>query len=234
MSWVNVGVAVGGAVLGKREKDKANKRANTDMASVRTLEDRELALAEQQDARSAELFKHYSETFLPKERAFVERAFGDELSPARSGARATADVRSAVANSRAISGRNLRRLGVNPASGPYAAVERGLMLDEAALESGAVTRAREGTRDRNFARQYDALSLGRGLPSTSSSMLSAAQSGVGSAASLAGSRSRFSTALADQSGEDFGAMLAEAAASIYDIYNSRPGKGKTAPKAKGL
>lgn len=228
MVWATVVSSVVGAVAAKKASDKAGKRADVAQDQAKTVEQQQLDLANKQDARSEELFQNYRENFMPHEKALVDEAFGNTLSPARAEARATTDVRDSFAAARDIAGRNQRRLGVNPASGDTQALDRASMIDEARVGAGARTSAREGVRDRNYARQVDALSIGRGLPATASSMLGSAQQGTASAAALASNEAIRAETLAGATGSDFGESLANVGESLAGYFKSRkkPSQGE--------
>lgn len=222
--WINFAIMAVSALAGAAAKKKAAKQASAAESDETRLRDRELALAEKQDARAEQLYRDYREIYQPREKALVEEAFGDELSPARAEARATTDVRDALDTARGITTRDLQRRGVDPMSGNALALDRENTLDAARMEAGARTRAREGTRDKNFARQLDTLSLGRNLPAQASSMTSQAQSGMGHVVNLAAARSRYSQGLAYDAASDFGASIAELGAEAYDLYKGRKSK----------
>lgn len=222
-----IATAVIGAVVAKKASDKAGNRADAADSRATSIEQQQLDLANKQDARSEELFKNYKENFMPKEKQLVDEAFGNTLSPARAEARSTADVRDAFASARDIEGRNQRRMGVNPSSGTALALDRGSMIDEARVEAGQRTAAREGVRDRNYARQVDALSIGRGLPATASSMLSSAQAGVGQAAQIAGNNAVRADSLAYSAGSDYGEALGNFGESLSGYFKARKPKPGT-------
>lgn len=230
--WINLAISAAAALFGAKSKSKASKQSNNDRARELALQEKGLALSEKQDARSQQLFDEYKNTYMPRERALVEEAFGNELSPARAEARATTDVRDALGNARAISDREMARRGVDPTSGNAVALERATALGGAKMEAGLRTRAREGTRDKNFARQLDALSVGRGLPAVSSGMAGQAMQGVSNVTDLAAARSRYSDRLAFDAASDFGASIAELGAEAYDLYKGRQTKPST-PAGRG-
>lgn len=221
MAWVMVGVSAFSALSGILGKKKAQKSADTAADREAMLQDRQLALAEKQDARSEQLFQQYKELYMPAERKLVADAFGNELSPAAAESRATADVRDAMASAKDSNMRRTRSLGIDPSSGASLALDRDTDLAGARIEAGARTRARESTRDRNFARQADVLSIGRGLPATATSMTAAAQSGVNNAADLASARSRYTANIASQAGEQEGESLGSLAGVLENVMKNR-------------
>ena len=224
--WINLAIAAGTALLGKKSSDKASSRASAAANRELDLQERELDLADKQEQRASELYDYYQETFQPVEKRLVGEAM-EGISPARAEARAIKDTRTASANARGISERNLRRQGVNPNSGRFVSSDRAVQLGEAALEAGARTNARESTRDRNFGRKLDVVQLGRNLPATAGNMSSMAQQGVAGVAGAAGVNRRRAENLAFDAGSDFGASMADFADELYSVFENRGSRGNT-------
>lgn len=207
MAWVAV---IGAAVsyFGSQSASKNAKRAGGSEAALR---DRELRLAESQDARGRIMFDEYQQTYLPRERQFVADTFSNEESPEAAAARATTDVRAVQAQNKDESLRTARRLGVNPTSGAYAAMENDRSLRDTALDVTARDMARRKATDTNFQRQYTALSLGKGLPSQAGALTANASNTVGGLADAAARHTDQANALSAQAGQDFGRSLGELA-----------------------
>jgi hypothetical protein len=205
--WINFVIAAAGALLNKKSSDKAGKAAQGDRARELDLEERGLEIAERQDERAGELFGHYRDVFLPRERQLVGEAFDRPISPAAAERRALTDTRSAFANAREMEDRNRRRLGVNPSSGASLALDQTRSLEEARIEGAARTHAREGTRGLNFSRQ--ATALGYGSPTAATPYAAGAQAGVADAAGLAGARSRRSEGFAYEAAGNYGAAMGD-------------------------
>lgn len=219
--WLDLVVAGVSALLGRDAAEDAREDARAANAVEAEIRRGELELARKQDARAAELFEHYRENFMPREAALVSEAFDRPISPARAESRAATDVRGALENMRQMQGRNLRRLGVNPASGTALALDQQSRLEEAKIEAGARTRAREGVRDLNFARQASAVQLGRGLPATSAGFSGQALSSFGGQATLAAMRSRDAEASAYEAGSNYGAALGDLTRSGLEWWRNR-------------
>jgi hypothetical protein len=216
MAWIGALIAVGGSLLGGSMADEGAKRARADEMALRG---RELRLAEAQDARAQQLFSEYQTTYLPRERELVEAAFSDETSPEAAAARATTDVRASSQRGREIQLRDARRLGINPTSGAYSAMDNDRSLRDTALEVTARDTARRGARQENFQRQYSALQLGRNLPSTAGALTSSAMHGIGGLADAAGRRTDQANALA----ADAGTAIGESLSNLALAYGSRRG-----------
>ncbi len=241
--WLNfviqAATAIGGAVLAKRGQDKAVDQANADREAELRLEQQRLDLANRQDERSQMLFDQYQQTWAPRERELLEEAFNEPLTPDNEEAKATADVRSALESARGMSERNLRRHGVNPASGAFAGLDRMRNLEGAKIESGARTRARQGVEDRNFARKSSVVGLGRGLPTAASSFAGQAGAGYAGAAGLAAGRADASNRLAQHAGANYGAALGDAVGTLADTVsdwwkNRKPAAGADVNRPTGF
>lgn len=219
--WINFAIQAGLALFGASQSKKAGKAAGKDRARELELQDRQLQISESQEARAAELYGDYRRVYQPREEALVSEAFDRQISPGRAEAMATKDVRSSLSNARSMSTRRLRRLGVNPASGRYRGIERQTSLDEAAIEAGARTSARDRTRGENFERQSSVLQMGRGLPATAGALSGSASAGVGRVASLAGARARSSEGLAYDTGVGTGRALGEAIDAGVELWKNR-------------
>lgn len=223
MAFIGALVAAG---LSYAAQDSATGAARSSGRQAAALQARELALAESQDARADALFDEYQQTYLPRERELVDSAFNDETSPEAAAGRATTDVRSASEQRRETGLRDARALGINPASGAYAALENSRGLKDAALEVSARDTARRGARSENFQRQSAVLSMGRNLPSTAGALTNSAISSVGGLADAAQARTDNFNRLAGQAGQAFGSAVGDLASAGMDSYRNRRPQGK--------
>lgn len=85
---------------------------------------------------------------------------------------------------RGVQGRELARMGVNPASGRMAGLLGTLSRDEAADAAGAMTNARFAGQRENFQRSLSAAGVGQGLLSGGMGAMSAGTSATGQAAGI--------------------------------------------------
>ena len=133
--------------------------ANTDMA-----------IQKANAARAEEYAAYERETFRPLEKQIVKDAeeYSTEGKREALATQAAADVNTAFANTRAQEGRALSRMGVNPNSGRFAALNSALSLGEAATAAGAMNKTRTDAEQLGFARRMDAAGLGRGLAGNAS------------------------------------------------------------------
>jgi len=230
MSFVAV-AAAGVALVGSvSAQNKAEKQANRDRAAAGEVTDQQLALANKQEGRAQTLFDQYQSVYQPRERQFVNDAFKPITSDEEE-AKAVADVRGSLANSRRASEQTLRATGVNPASGAAAGFDTARSLEEARIEGAARTRARGSVRDLNFNRQKSALALAN--PTAALGYSSAAQSGVGQVSSLATRRAEGSEDLAFQAGQATGAATGQLLDSGVTAFKGLAAR-RTKPIATGV
>lgn len=120
--------------------------------------------------RAEDYYEYEKGTFRPLEQGIVKDAneFATEGKREALATSAAADINTAMSNARSQEGRALSRMGVNPNSGRFAALNNQLSLGQAAASAGAMTKARNDAENMGFARKMDAASLGRNLASNSS------------------------------------------------------------------
>jgi hypothetical protein len=113
----------------------------------------------------------------------VTRYSEDQAADRFAGA-AAADVQQAAASQRGVANRNLSRMGVNPNSGRFAALNNEFSLRTAAAQAGAKTQARERARAQGLTNKMTAASMGRNLPGTTLSAIGTASNVGGAAGNL--------------------------------------------------
>jgi hypothetical protein len=132
----------------------------------------------QEQGRIASDYDQYNRTtFRPLEQGIVSEAnnFDTEAKRSELAGKALADVNQNFGSARAQEGRQMARLGVNPADGAYAAEATQRGNAEALAGAGAETKARSDAMLLGHAMKMDAASLGRNLPSN---QVAAAQSSI--------------------------------------------------------
>ena len=138
-------------------------------AQAKSLEvaDAQLGSMRQQDALAKEYADYNRTTFRPLEQGIVAGAAGYDTPEKRQAAAdsALADVNMQFASTNAGRARQLAASGVNPESARSQAVMGSQGIDQARAGAGAAGQARRGVETTGFARQMDAASLGRNLPS---------------------------------------------------------------------
>lgn len=225
--WIQLAIAGISALLARKDKKDADRQAEADRARELSIEEGQLDLAKKADARSDALFNHYRDVYMPRESEFVADAFGNEISPARAEARATGDVRSALSTARDARDRRMRALGVDPGSGTALALDGQIGLEEARIEAGARTGAREATRDKNFARK--ATALGYANPSGAAGYAGEAMSATSAAGALAARRSSSSAEYAGQAAANYGASIGDLMDSGLAAWKNRKRRSDVDP-----
>ncbi len=121
-------------------------------------------------ARADEYSAYERETFRPLEKKLVQDAeeYSTEGKREELATQAAADVNTAFTNVRGQESRALTRMGVNPNSSRFAALNNQLTLGQAATSAGAMNKTRTDSEQLGFARRMDAASLGRGLAGNAS------------------------------------------------------------------
>jgi hypothetical protein len=107
--------------------------------------------------------------------------YSEDQAADRFAGQAGADVQQQLAVQRGVANRNLTRMGINPNSGRFAALNNQYALGGAAATAGAKTNARMNARNTGIGLKMNAANMGRNLPGTALSAIGTA-SNVGSAA----------------------------------------------------
>jgi hypothetical protein len=161
-----------GSALSSKDRGAA-RNANNAAADATTL----------QAEIAADQYDRYKEIYDPLERRIVSEA-QDYDTPDRY-AREIGSATQAVQSEFGKAAERLGRTpGLDPSSPAFFAAKTQLGLDEAANVAVAQNTARNRVTDTAYARKFDALGLGKGLPASSSSMLSSAASGLRSQANF--------------------------------------------------
>ncbi len=129
----------------------------------------QLAEMERQGKISAEDRQRYETVFRPIEDQFVSEAqnYDTPERQAEAAANARADVQSSAEAERAAADRRAASVGINPSSGRYTGIDRGIGLGTAVAGVDAANKARQDVRDRGLALKTTAIDIGKGLPVSS-------------------------------------------------------------------
>lgn len=162
--------------------DRAAATAKANMVS-----DAQLASMRQNDAISKDYNDYAKSTYRPLEQKMVAdaQAYDSPERQAQNVGKAVADVSQQFDNTASQSSRALSRMGVNPSSGKYLALNAQLGLGKAVATAAAANKARTDTEIQGYARKSDAANLGRGLSSSQATSagvaMNAGNSSVGNA-----------------------------------------------------
>lgn len=174
---IGAGATVYSAYNSAKAQDRAGDIAEDSASRQAAIAERQLAMAEDQ-------YDRYKTLYGPAEEQFISeaRGFGSQANQEQAAIRAEADAVAAAGGAKQRFEQNLASLGVNPNDQKFANTMAGMELQGAAARAGAKTAARDKIRDTGLALEKDVVSLGKGLPSSASSMMSNAASGFGAGA----------------------------------------------------
>lgn len=149
--------------------DFAKDQYNQNKGFFTELANRQLQMSEEQAARSQEYADYERNTFRPMEQRMVKEAqdYNTESKRQQIADQAAADTRASFATAKTDTLNNLKRYGINPNSGRFAAINAQLGITEAAATAGNMTRARNQAETVGHAMKYDAVGLGRNLATNS-------------------------------------------------------------------
>ena len=149
---------------------------DTATALSKQLQDFNLGLAKKYDDRYWNTTARFQDQFYRD----VDQ-YNTEDNRERIAGEAIGDVRRGFSTARAIAGRDLARMGINPASGRYTGALRQLALDEALAGAAAGTQSRRAAEDKGMQLKLTAAGLNANLPGATGS----AAAGAGNAAGIA-------------------------------------------------
>ena len=176
------------ADLGYAELDFAREMYDENAPFLQGIATKQAAMMDQQMSQAADYYAHWDDNFRPLEKDMVEQAknFNTDAYREQQASKAAADIGLAGKNTRAANERTMAQMGVNPNSGKYQglAAQSGLQL--AGARAGAMTGARQQAEQMGWARQMDAVGLGRNMPGASSG----AYAGAISAGNAAGANAQ--------------------------------------------
>ncbi|WP_316205729.1 tail fiber domain-containing protein [Bradyrhizobium sp. SZCCHNS1012] len=131
----------------------------------------QLDASKEQEQWAEQAHDRYVNQFEPLQDKFVQQAqnWDTPEKEAEAAAKAKADVATNAAQQQAANNRQMSAMGVNPASGKWAGVDRATSLATATSEAGAENNARNVVKQQGMALEGDAINIGNGLPSQASS-----------------------------------------------------------------
>lgn len=146
------------------EKDRAEKQDPL----LQKIVDQQIAVGDKNAARSDEQWQIYRDLFAPVEEQMVEDAnnWDSPERQARMAAEAGADVTKSYRGALDSNQRAMERMGINPNSGRFAALNNETNLGLAKDTAGAMNMARRGTEKEGLALRTGAAQFGRNMPNT--------------------------------------------------------------------
>jgi hypothetical protein len=174
----------------------------------------------------------YKSIYGPIEEQWIDESQGIDsfANQNKAAQQAGADVAGAFAGARDKLNKNA---GIDPGSQAYLQEQSRTNLAEAAASAAGQTGARQQVRDKGRAAVTDIVQLGKGLPATASSSLSAGASGLAAAG-------RYAQGRADDSAAGFGKMVGGITGSdgfkkwLNSPSSNTPAGGYTAPGGSGF
>lgn len=148
---------------------QANVDSLSNQVTLQQLDDAKLA-----SQRGSEQFERYKSLFQPVEDRIVSDAmtYDSPENQAAAAAAAKADVLGSAADAEASSQRQMASMGINPASGRFAGIDRAGDLQTALAAAGAQNKAREQVKMTGMALREGVANMGRGATSTAAQQTS--------------------------------------------------------------
>lgn len=146
------------------EKD----RASVQDPLVQKIVDQQISQGDANAARSDEQWNTYKNLFAPVESRMVSDAnnFDSQERKDRMAGQAAADVTQGYASATDQNNRAMERMGVNPNSGKFQALNNETALGQAKDTAGAMNKARTDTELQGIALRTGAAQFGRNMPNT--------------------------------------------------------------------
>jgi hypothetical protein len=167
--------AMANADLGKEQAAVAREqlawqrdRAAQQDPLIAKIAQQQIASADTNTARADEQWNTYKTLFQPVEAKMVEDAnsFDSPERQALMASQAGADVTKSYQGALDSNQRNMERMGVNPNSGKFAAINNEINLAQAKDTAGAMNNARTGVITQGLALRAGAANFGRNMPNT--------------------------------------------------------------------
>lgn len=195
-------------------------------AITKQVSDQQLGVANQQAGYAKEDRDRYNTVFKPVEDQFIKEAtnYASPEKQAEAAATAKADVATAIAGAKGQAQRSSAAMGINPASGRYAGIDRAGELGGALATAGAANTARTAVQDKGLALKADVANLGRGLPAQSAQATSLGLGAGSSAVGLTGAANAQQMQAGNIMGQGFQGQMAGysgMASGLNQQYNNQ-------------
>lgn len=198
---------------------------------ARQMQDYQLGRAEKYDQR-------WDKVQVPLEDKLIAQAqaYNTEDERQRMAGEALGDVNMQFANARGQAERNMGRMGINPNSGAYAAMQTQTEQAQALAAASAMTKTREAARQIGWSRLGEAAALGRGLPGfgASSAGLSMGAGGMASGLAMQGGNIAGNASAQNNAGYGMGSQLYGSAGNMLNgQFQTISGNQNAANNAQG-
>lgn len=190
------------------------------------VSDAQLTSMTQNDAISQDYANYQRNTFRPLEAGIIADAKNYDTNAAREklAGTAMADVTQNLGRAQRDQDMQLTRMGVNPNSGQYAALQNQQTIQKAGLMAQAANSARDRAETQGYARKMDAANMGRNLASNQATSAATAMSAGNSSVQNAGVPLAQSNAATAMMGNGFNSAMNgnSSAGSMYGtVYNGQ-------------
>jgi hypothetical protein len=190
------------------------------------ISNQQLGAAKEQQQWGEQAHDRYVNQFEPLQDKFVQQAqnWDTPEKEAEAAATAKADVASQAAQTGQANDRQMSAMGVNPASGKWAGVDRATGLATGVSEAGAMNNARTTVKQQGMALEGDAINMGNGLPSQASQSVGLGlNAGTGSANVMNAANGQFLSSAGIMNNGFQGAMTgySNQANILQNEYNSQ-------------
>ena len=185
-----IGAAIGAVAVGAYSSHKQSKAASKAASSQTQAIESQSEISSRQMDMSDEQYEYYKSNYRPMEEDIVANAgiSDDEQKEIVS----TAGLNTELAFNSADAGRDrtLQRMGVNPNSGAYAESTRKSAITKAVAKSSAENTARSQAEQMDYSQRVAAVGLGKGVMSSSESLMNSASAGYANQASAYGAQAQ--------------------------------------------
>lgn len=199
--------------------DNKIRQSSIDAVTNRVVENN-LALSQEAGDRSRDSYDFYKTNGRPVVQKALEEAqnFDSQSNIDKARGRATADVQQGFENADAQSQTALSRMGINPSSGRFLALQQSMQAQKAAALAGAATGAEDQTRNQAINMRQQASNLAQGFPAqtTADGGLSGGTANSAAANARAGLDSNIAIGQQFMNGAAAGAGIYGSAASGYN------------------
>lgn len=143
-----------------------DRRAAIERANL--VADKQMQAMDAQTALTKDYSDYQKNTFQPLEKNIVADAQKYDTKERRDAevGQAVSDVNQSFSAAQDATNRNMARMGVNPASGAFAAGQQQLQAQKVLAQVQGMKSARDKVETQGYARKMDAANLGRGLASS--------------------------------------------------------------------
>src|SRR5687768_3276204 len=173
------------AAVAREQLQWEKDRAKVQDPLIQKVVDQQIAAGDANAARSESQWQIYRDLFAPVEERMVQDAmeFDSPERQERMAGQAGADVTRGFQGAMDQNARQMSRMGINPNSGRFQALQNEASLAQAKDTAGAMNNARRATEQQGIALRTGAAQFGRNMPNTGiaadSAALNAGNSGVG-------------------------------------------------------